>query len=341
MLKNIDVAAFYEPINNFLINNLTKQTCATLASILAIDYATRLSSSGVASDYANNCVSKLKRFLKSQVITDSSFSTALTLFAVAISPEDMNFHDKNNILNQEASQEAAIDALITMHFGDYSSELQSQIKLVLKGLLAHSSVKEVLDYFSSEPQIIKNIVANSLKSSNKQKEMNDYASSELNKIFHKNIALNARSNSFKRQVASITTGFATLAIATFCAVVGGAALPVMILPAAILSLKFAPKVGEKLGETILNHDNNFKLDKKNFQVIKNKILQTIIEAPAAFIQKTEEITKDKTLQDISMKRSAELNAIKQNLQSHKSEMKTSAPAIAANKKTKGVKGRLV
>ena len=341
MLKNIDVAAFHEPIKNFLINNLTKQTCATLASLLAIDYATRLGSSGVASDYADNCVSKLKRYLKSQVITDSSFSTALTLFAVAISSEDMNFHDKNNILNQEASQDAAIDALIAMHFGDYSSELQGQIKLVLKGLLANSQVTEVLNYFSSEPQIIKNIVANSLKASNKQNEMNDYASRELGKIFHKNIALRTRSNTFKQQVASITTGLVTLAMATFCAVVGGAALPVIILPAAILSLKFAPKVGEKLGETILNYDNNFKLDKKNFQAIKNKILHTIIEAPAILKQQAKELTKDRTLQDISKHRSAELSAIKQNLQSHKSEMETSAPVIAANKKTKDVKGRLV
>ena len=130
-----------------------------------------------------------------------------------------------------------------MHFGDYSSELQGQIKLVLKGLLTNLSVKEVLDYFSNEPQIIKNIVANSLRANNKQQEMNDYASRELNKIFHKNIALSIRSNSFKQQVASITTGLATLAMATFCAVVGGAALPVIILPAAILSF---PAIFERI-----------------------------------------------------------------------------------------------
>lgn len=341
MLKNIDIATFNEPINNFLINNLTKQTCATLASLLAIDYATRLGSSGIASEYANNCVLKLKNFLKSHVITDSSFSSALTLFAVAISSEDINFHDRNNILNQEASQDAAIDALITMHFGDSSSALQDQIKLVLKGLLANSSVKEVLDYFSSEPQIIKNIVANSLKAGNKQKEINDYALSELDKVFHKNIALNAKSNSFKQQVASITTGLVTLAMATFCTVVGGAALPVLILPTAIIALKLAPRVGEKIGETILNYDNNFKLDKKNFQAVKNKILQTIIEAPGVFMQKTEDMTKDKMLQDIPKHRTAELSAIKQNLQSHKTEIEASASRIAANKKTKVIKGRLV
>lgn len=337
MLKNIDIKSFREPINISLFNNLTKQTCSTLANILAIDYATRLDSKGLVSNHVDNCISKLKNFLKSQVITDSSFSTAMTLFTVAISPEDMNFQDKNNILNQEASQDVAIDAIIAMHFSEYSNEKQNQIKQILKSLLSNSSVKDLLNYLANEPLMIKNIVANALKVSTKQQEINNHALNEITRVFKKDMILNAKSNSFKQRVATITTGLATLAVVATCAVIGGIALPIIIIPAAVASLKFAPVIGEKLGKTILNYDNDFKQEKKNFQALKNQIIHAVIKVPTILKQQTKELPT-RTISDISKVHSAELSAIKQELQEHKSEIETSSPIMAAAKRSKAGRG---
>lgn len=341
MLKNIDVAAFKDPISQELSNNLDEKLCASLASILAIDYATRLESKGITLDYVNTCISKLKRFLKSHVITDNSFSTALTLFTVAISPEDMNFKDKNSILNQEQSQDASIDAIVGMHFDGYSKQEQGQIKLILKSMLAHLSPKEILNYFASDPQVLKNIVSNALKTSAKQQEMNDYALGEINKIFQKNIALESKSNRFKQMAATIATSVASLAVMTSCALVGGIALPIVLIPTAVLSLKFAPVIGEKLGETILNYDKSFNLEKKNFQTIKNNIVNAVVQAPDIEQQQTKDLTKGKSLDEMSQVHTNELAAIKDELQAHKSEIETASPVISASKRSKGAKGRIV
>ena len=79
--------------------------------------------------------------------------------------------------------------------------------------------------------------------------------------------------------------------------------------------------------------------KKNFQTLKNQIIHAIIEAPAVLKQQTKELVAGKTIDDITKIHSAELTAIKQELQEHKSGVETSGPAMAAAKRDKAGKGR--
>ena len=142
-------------------------------------------------------------------------------------------------------------------------------------------------------------------------------------------------------VATVATTIATLAIMTSCALVSGVALPVILIPTVVLSLKFAPTIGEKLGETILNYDKSFKQEKKNFQNIKNNIIHNLVQKPDIEKQQTKDLTPAMKLDDMSYQHTSELATIKDKLKAHKSEIETSSPVISSNKRAKGNKSRAV
>ena len=68
---------------------------------------------------------------------------------------------------------------------------------------------------------------------------------------------------------------------------GGAAMLMIVMAATIVSMKFAPKLSENIGQTILNFDNNTKSSFIEISRIKAELLQNNQQRIA--IQKEQEV----------------------------------------------------
>ena len=96
--------AFQEYFLDFLGNNLSESLCSSISNLLAIDYSGRLESAPELKEYINICALRIKKYLGLKVVTDESFSSAMTLFTIAITPE-RNI-DADDAISQEQSQGA-------------------------------------------------------------------------------------------------------------------------------------------------------------------------------------------------------------------------------------------
>ena len=271
MFENVNFSAFKGPITSNLINNITQQTCSVLANILALDYATRLNSTPVITEYAAKCIAKLKNFLGHRVITDDSFSTAMTLFAVAISKESINYNDKNNLIQQ--MQDAAIDILMNEHFKDYSGDDKKKIQSILKDLLNSENRNDILNHINSDPKFIKTIVNGALQLYTQQVEMNNHVKVAIKDILERSIKLGEKINFIKESTSKIITGACALAVGALSIVTAGVALSILIVPASILTMKYAPKLGETIGRMISNLDTNITEEAQQIYASKVLILQ--------------------------------------------------------------------
>jgi hypothetical protein len=271
MFENVNFSAFKVPITSNLINNITPQTCSVLANILALDYATRLNSTPVITEYVAKCIAKLKNFLGHRVITDDSFSTAMTLFAVAISKESINYNDKNNLIQQ--TQDAAIDILMNEHFKDYSGDDKKKIQSILKDLLNSENRNDILNQINSDPKFIKTIINSALQIYTRQAEMNNHVKAAMKDLLERSIKLGEKINFIKESASKIITGACALAVGALSVVTAGVALSIVIIPASILTMKYAPKLGERIGRLISNLDTNIAEEEQQIYASKVLILQ--------------------------------------------------------------------
>jgi hypothetical protein len=298
MFDDVDFKAFKVPITSNLINNLTIHTCSVLSNILAIDYVTRLNSKPSISEYVGKCIAKLKSFLGQRVITDDSFSTAMTLFAVAIAEEPVNYNDKNNLIKH--TQDAAIDILINEHFKDYNLEDKKKIQLILKELLNSENRNEILNHINYDPHFIKTIINNALQISTRQVEINNYVKNTIKDVLDRSIKLKEKINFIKESASKIVTGVCALAAGALSIVTAGAALSMVIVPASIVAMKYAPKLGEKIGGVVASLNNNITEEKQLIYESKTLAIQNAKESIERFeLSKMQNINQAKDLVSVN------------------------------------------
>ena len=320
---NNTIQIFQKSIIQQLASNITEPTCATLANMLAIDYISRLEGTINAQDHLETCINKLKNFLEQKVMADDSFSTALTLFTVAIAPEEINYQDKNNILEQDQSQNAVVDVVIDSHFNEFNPKDMGKVKAALRNLLRDNG-KKILDYINAEPQLFLVIINGSIAKHKTEEEINKYIKAQVNKILDKAINFNKRRNIFKQKASRITTAVCTVGAVVGSSLTGGAAMPMIVMAATMVSMKFAPKLGENIGQTILNFDSNTKSSFNEISRIKAELLQNNQQRIYQKEQEVE-IKQFKTVEpDLIKKHDQKLETIKEALaeyKAHDSEVK--------------------
>ena len=253
ILKNIDNSAFLSKIKSHLGNNLNNYLITSLSNMLAIDYVNRLKKEPQIDEYAEKCVERLKKHLKHMVVIDESFAEVMTLFAIAIT--DKKEIGDELVNTQEKNQDILIDGLVTAHFSDLSPAEQKNVKEVLKALLNGRDGKEIMNFIHSDPKLFYSVVFSSYKEKTKQKEIMEVATINLNKIIADTKFINKKRNNIKTLTAKITMAAGLVAIASAGVAIGGLMLPALIVPAFALSAKFAPVVGEKVGEIIAQNNN--------------------------------------------------------------------------------------
>ncbi|WP_410526108.1 RP853 family protein [Rickettsia endosymbiont of Gonocerus acuteangulatus] len=267
-MNNIDTNLFKKDIINNFINNLTEITCSTLANMLAIDYEIRLNSKPEAKKYINACISRLKNHLRLRVINDDSFSLALKLFVILITPEG-----ENNQNISEQSQDIVAENLVEMYFGaeKISSEEKLKIKNVFKVLLKEKNFDEIINYAQSYVKLFRTSLRYGINKYKTPNEISVYIQQKFSKVLEISSELTRRSNLFKQTTGKIAGAACALLVGAISVATAGAAFSIVVLPVSIFAVKYAPKIGEKIGELILNNDKAIKLEQNNINQIIAKI----------------------------------------------------------------------
>lgn len=254
-----------------LINNITKQTCLTLANVIAIDYEIRLKSIPEINVHIGNCIGKLRTFFGQKVITDESFSTVLMLFSVAISSSAVDYQNKDNILNK--SEDIVVDTIINTNFGEANSEEREVIKRVVKDLLAAKNNYELTNFIQVEPEIFRTTVMHAVKKYQQPKEVSDNVQLEINRIVTVATKHNKKMEIFKQATSKIITAISVLAVGAISVATAGATFAFMVVPASILAIEYAPKIGEKMGGMILSADKSMSEEEQKITTLKTNLLK--------------------------------------------------------------------
>ncbi|AFB21563.1 RP853 family protein [Rickettsia canadensis] len=271
ILNNVNTNLFKKDIVNDFVNNLTKSTCSTIANMLAIDYKLRLNSQLEPEKYINKCISRLKNYLGMRVINDDNFSVALELFAIMITSEDKNEQNKNNILEQ--SQDIIAENLVVVYFGDekINSTEKEKIKNIFKILLKDKNFDKIINYAESHKKLFKASIMYAMKKYNNIDEATTYIKKEFNKILEISLAFTQKSNIFKQATGKIASAVCALLVGAISVATAGAAFSIIVVPVSIFAVRYAPELGEKIGELILNNDNAIKLEQSNI----DKFMKTL------------------------------------------------------------------
>ena len=271
ILNNVNTNLFKKDIVNDFVNNLTKSTCSTIANMLAIDYTLRLNSQLEPEKYINKCISRLKNYLGMRVINDDNFSVALELFAIMITSEDENEQNKNNILEQ--SQDIIAENLVAVYFGDekINRTEKEKIKNIFKILLKDKNFDKIINYAESHKKLFKASIMYAMKKYNNIDEATTYIKKEFNKILEMSLAFTQKSNIFKQATGKIAGAVCALLVGAISVATAGAAFSIIVVPVSIFAVRYAPELGEKIGELILNNDNAIKLEQSNI----DKFMKTL------------------------------------------------------------------
>jgi hypothetical protein len=243
-----DSAAFKEYFLEYLAPNLSKKLCNSISNLLALDYANRLKSKPELPDYINLCTLRLKKHLSQKIITDESFSSAMSLFAIAITPEKNIDADDDKA--QKQSQDAVIDAVIATHFVDLSPDEVILIKSLIKDLLNGKDGKEMLNMISSNPKLFYSQIVAALRENKKQEEMLESIHQHLTKVLSKDKQVKKQHNEPKGLLGKLFLIGGLMLAASTGLVIGGLALPALIVPLTAAAVKFAPILGEQLTNTL-------------------------------------------------------------------------------------------
>ncbi len=274
-LKNIDNTPFLNKIKLHLENNLNNYLISSLSNVLTIDYVNRLRAEPQIDKYAMKCVERLKNHLNHMVVTDESFSSTMSLFAIALTEEKKL--DDESLKPEEKNQDVIIDSMLATQFGDLSPIEQKNIKEVLKNLLMGRDGKEIMNFINSDPKLFYSVIFSAHREKAKQKDFMTTITNNLNKIIADTKSINRKKNNIKSLVGKITMVIGLAAIASAGAVIGGLVLPALLIPAAAITINLGPVIGEQLGEIIAKNNNLITKKQSNIKTFLTSINQPELE----------------------------------------------------------------
>lgn len=282
----VDPVPFKEYLLEYLGANLSESLCSSVANLLAIDYVGRLESKIDLDYHINECTLRIKKQLGLKVVTDESFSSVMSLFTIAITPErDIDTDDEKA---QEQSQDALIDSIIATYFHDLSPEETAIIKSLMKEILNGKDGKEMMIVASSNPKLFYSIVVSAIREKNKLEEVLESVKLHLTKVMSKNKQQVRQQSGLKGLVSKLSLIGGMMLTASTGLVLGGVALPAIILPATAAVVKLSPKLGEK---TVSSPEQEVITTQKESKAIVNTLHAT--DKDSSITQSTEKNIEQK------------------------------------------------
>ena len=324
----VDPLPFFQQMTEHLSNNLDKKLCNSVSNLLAIDYASRLKSKPPLKEYINICIERLKKYLGPQVVLDNDFSASMTLFTAAITPEK-----DDNEKAQKQLQDALIESTIASLFGDMTPEEQATITLILRDLLNSKDGKELMNIISSDPKRFYSIVTSAIKTKKQQQEILESVEMYLVNVMNQSKKIDQKVNGIKNTIGKIALAGSVLVATSIGLVIGGFALPVLLVPATIAAVKYGPVVGKKLGGNIAKNSTFIQRETNSLERIKTVSIST-----AQTISKTvTPLSKD---QIKSLTQNVDTNSVK-TVQSQDKETNSKTKTVLEQKAKSTDKGKQI
>jgi len=321
--EGVNPKPFYLHLEEHLSNNLGDTLIHSISNLLAIDYSLRLKSTPELKEYVELCGSRLKKHLDQKIIFNETFSSVMTLFAIAITPEKQNDDDDDKSIEQ--SQDAVIESVIFSHFGDLSLQEQQIIRLVLKDLLSGKDGKELLNIVISDPKLFHSTVLSAIKAKKQQQQISAFVGAHLNSILSQSKTLDKKVTGLKSTFAKIALAGSLIIAASIGVVVGGLALPILVLPATLYAVKYGPVLGKKMGTIVAQNIPNIVNETKNLAQLKNATKEISVDTPKLTTsigiknelsqEKTKELAKTVELKPIGVTEVANQTTLDKALQS--------------------------
>lgn len=259
-----EIKLFESTISEIFISNIPLKNCRELASLLAIDYVNRLNSTPPVREYLNICAEKLTNYIGRKVITNDSFTTSMNLFTVAISPEQKV---ENHELSEKQARETALDVIIATTFNDIPANEVANLKDILKSMLSGKDTNEIFEFINNNREAFKALVQNSLKQKHKHDEMVFTLHANLLKAAKKHKENHTLGSNIRTLFSKITLAAGIAAIGSAGLVVGGLALPAILVPAIIGVNKIAGYVTDKTSDLIVQNHPTFKNNNNTIEQI--------------------------------------------------------------------------
>lgn len=266
--EGVDPKPFIDLFQDYLSNNLPLQLITSISNLLAIDYRLRVKASIAISEYVVICCDRLRKHLGYRVILEEDFSAAMRMFTIAITPEK---EDDGEILTQEQSQDIVIDSIIDAHFSNLPKEEQKLVRSVLIGIIKGGGGREVMNLAVSDPSLFNSKVVNALKGKKGEQMIIQELTSKVNELAINNQALQQKVGTFKGVFAKLAVVAGVALAASAGLVAGGALIPAMLIPGTIAVIKFAPVIGEKLGQTVARESTTIKEIRSDIKSIKQDL----------------------------------------------------------------------
>ena len=261
--SEVNPVPFKKYFLEYLGVNLSSTLCSSLANLLAIDYTGRLNSSISLDTYINECSLRIKKNLGLKVITDESFSSVMTLFTIAITPEkDIDTDDDKS---KDKSQDALIDTIITTYFNDLAPEEVAIIKTLIKDLLNGKDGKEMMNVASSNPKLFYSIIVTAVREKNKSEEVLESVRNNLSNALVISKHKDQKQSTLKNIVNKLSLIGGLIATASSGLILGGLALPALIFPATATVVKLSPRLVDTIIPTAekINNTMQQKLSTKS------------------------------------------------------------------------------
>lgn len=316
----VDPSPFLVAIKAHLNSNLNDYLIKSLSNMLALDYVGRVAklTEVEVETYSEICSSRLKKHLKHQIITEEDFSTVMSLFTIAITQEK-NLDD-DTINSKEQEQDLLIEGIIAAHFHDLPPAERQNVKEALRGLINNPDSKEIMNFINSDPKLFYSIVFSAYKEKTKQKEVMESLTMHLAKVMHETKSINKSVDNVKSLSGKITLGAGLFAAASIGLLIGGVALPALLIPAAIVSIRLAPAIGDKVGVSLVRNNSQFQKKQNGLKALVESILHPTLEQDQAkYLQQKKTVHLESELEITAPKVGKRLETTKELAQQAKRE----------------------
>lgn len=278
LLFGVDPKRFDVEIKDNLKHNISGSVSERLSGLLALDFANRLKSSPQLAEYIQLVVSRLKKYLGHQVITDDSFSTSMLLFTVAITPEMNREMDQSaKEQEQEQSMDAAIEAVILEKFGQLSVDEMAMIKDVLKEISQEKDFRGVMEFINNDPVFFKELVINTMRKKKQKKEIAQFIDQHIQLLVQKQQRISKSKFNLRSVAYKLALSVSVVTVASVGMLVGSLVLPALIVPAIAVTTRLASKAAEKGGELMIKNSKSIRLDTQEMEQLRSETKALSIE----------------------------------------------------------------
>jgi len=159
-----------------------------------------------------------------------------------------------------------------MHFGDLSPEEKNTIKFVLKDLFSGKDGPEISNFLNSNPKLFHSIAIGAIREKKKQQEIVEFVKLHINRLIVESKSVDKKISRFKNMGSKFSLAASLMAVASAGLALGGLVLPAFMIPATAVSVKYAPKAGEKMGTIVAGNIDSIQNHKETLAEVKSAVI---------------------------------------------------------------------